>query len=649
MHANASNRPLAHRPASAFALLVALVLAAAIPVFIPRSASAESGTILSSAQNTFVAAKWHDWFCVNDELCRTGDVNGDTVDDVVAFVPRTGATWVALGQHGGSAFSASSIWAHSFCTAPRDCQLADINGDGRDDAIAFDPTSQTMTVAISTGHAFAEPTTYTAPGCTRNAVCTTGDVDGDGDHDLIVFRRGTSSSPDGRVWVSRATTFCSPGARWSDGRGTFFSTAGFCSTSFGSPEQWHSWFCVANQACLVGDFNGDGRDDIAAFGKLDRGYVWYALASRAEPAFGPARLAARELCTHDAVCDVADVNGDGRDDLVSFSQRYTGPDDLRDTIPGGDVFVALSGPAHSLEDILAGHVRFGPVTIRHDWFCITGEVCATGDFNGDGRDDLVTFVRNNHPARRGDVYVALSDFGKATSWQLTADRLRIVKSEEGSDEPYLQLITFRSTFGQRGSTELHIRRIFPRDLPTSIARFDDVHLPTAGEIFDGAPLEVMGAIVIALESDATPWGTVNDMMRDIRDALRIELVRIIENGNVLTVVTNPSQLQRDLADAENNIRAAITPSGLEAAGIWLSSWTDPDDLIGVHTFVYIAGDKEVDSMLRFAGDRDATIGIVGETLGANGTTTASLQCLDPQCRVDPSVRYDLTTTMAPTR
>jgi hypothetical protein len=52
-----------------------------------------------------------------------------------------------------------------------------------------------------------------------------------------------------------------------------------------------------------------------------------------------------------------------------------------------------------------------PVTFTErkvdDWFAIGAEVPAVGDVNGDGRADLLTFLRDA-PERRGYVYVALS-------------------------------------------------------------------------------------------------------------------------------------------------------------------------------------------------------------------------------------------------
>ena len=56
-----------------------------------------------------------------------------------------------------------------------------------------------------------------------------------------------------------------------------------------------------------------------------------------------------------------------------------------------------------------------PGTLWHRSFCQRGEVCQVGDFNGDGRDDIVTFIRNSAPGERvGDVLVALSDGSRFT-------------------------------------------------------------------------------------------------------------------------------------------------------------------------------------------------------------------------------------------
>ena len=46
----------------------------------------------------------------------------------------------------------------------------------------------------------------------------------------------------------------------------------------------------------------------------------------------------------------------------------------------------------------------------NDFFCIGSEICRTGDFNGDGRQDVATFLRSTQLGdKEGDIYVALAN------------------------------------------------------------------------------------------------------------------------------------------------------------------------------------------------------------------------------------------------
>jgi hypothetical protein len=51
-----------------------------------------------------------------------------------------------------------------------------------------------------------------------------------------------------------------------------------CTTgNFTTASQWHNSFCYGFETCLVGDFNGDQVDDIAAV-VPGQGYVWVSLS-----------------------------------------------------------------------------------------------------------------------------------------------------------------------------------------------------------------------------------------------------------------------------------------------------------------------------------------------------------------------------------
>lgn len=88
------------------------------------------------------------------------------------------------------------------------------------------------------------------------------------------------------------------------------------------------------------------------------------------------------------------MNGDGRDDIVTFTRGDQ-----------ADVFVSLSDGGRFVEDSWKWH----------DWFAPNEEIPGTGDFNGDGKDDVVTFTRG----AAGDVFVGKSTgtgFEAAPKW-----------------------------------------------------------------------------------------------------------------------------------------------------------------------------------------------------------------------------------------
>ena len=71
-----------------------------------------------------------------------------------------------------------------------------------------------------------------------------------------------------------------------------------------------------------------------------------------------------------------------------------------------------------------------PQSVWHSWFAVdTLETPYVGDFNGDGKTDIITFTRQN-PNAVGDVYVALSD---GTKFGVEHEVARLVRDHDGRD------------------------------------------------------------------------------------------------------------------------------------------------------------------------------------------------------------------------
>lgn len=192
-----------------------------------------------------------------------------------------------------------------------------------------------------------------------------GDFDGDGRDDVAAFTRGAG----GDVYVARST-------------GTRFDGIG---------DLWSEGFALWSQVPLAGDFDGDGRSDVAAFARGNKPTVSVVLSTGRS--FGPASVWSTSLAPDAAVPAVGDVDGDGKDDVVAFGRG-----------DAATVTVALS-TGRSFRTAPRWHGGFAP----RAW------IPAVADVNGDRRADLVAFSRG----RKADVWVALSNgraFGRATPW-----------------------------------------------------------------------------------------------------------------------------------------------------------------------------------------------------------------------------------------
>ncbi|WP_433650215.1 N-acetylmuramoyl-L-alanine amidase [Micromonospora zamorensis] len=296
------------------------------------------------------------------------DFTGDGRDDVVSFTQGS-LNDVYVATSTGSAFAGTSVkWNDFFGLNGETLLSGDFNGDGRDDIVAFTHGSLAdVYVALSTGTSFGGGLKWHdwfAPGAEVGAV---GDVDGDGRDDIIAFTHDTNAD----VYVALST-----------------------GTGFGPGLKWHDYFSIPGEFPALGDVNGDGRDDIITFtqGPLTASDVIVSLSTGS--GFGAPQKWHDLFAVGTEQPRVGDINGDGRDDIVTFTCNAD-----------ADVYAAIS----------TGTSFVGTTVKWNDLFCLPGEFPYLGDYNGDGKDDIVAFTKGSF----NDVHVGLSTgttFLGATKW-----------------------------------------------------------------------------------------------------------------------------------------------------------------------------------------------------------------------------------------
>ncbi|MCP4134100.1 MAG: trypsin-like serine protease, partial [bacterium] len=226
-----------------------------------------------------------------------GDFNGDGRDDIFRYLPGTSGADVFLSN--GDSFAHSGSWTGAgYGSAPKGWYVGDFNGDGRDDIFRYLPGTSGADVFLSNGSSFVHSGSWTGAG---NGSAPNGwyvgDFNGDGRDDIFRYLPGTSGAD---VFLSNGSSFVHSG-NWTG--------AGYGS----APKGWY-----------VGDFNGDGRDDIFRYLPGTSGADVFLSNGSSFVHSGSWTPAGNGSAPNGWY--VGDFNSDGRDDIFRYLPGVSGAD-----------------------------------------------------------------------------------------------------------------------------------------------------------------------------------------------------------------------------------------------------------------------------------------------------------------------------------
>ncbi|MFD7923723.1 FG-GAP-like repeat-containing protein [Streptomyces sp. NPDC059740] len=328
------------------------------------------------------------------QTVATGDMDGDGHTDLVVSAPgesigdvkAAGSVTVVFGSASGLSDHAIAFHAPK-PTAGRHfgdrIALGDFDHDGRDDLAVVDGSKADVVKGAANLRDTATPkiTSLTPPvGSAGLESVRSGDVNGDGYADLVTVGYDDDPADEGTLAVLPGS---STGLR-----------ATLLGKSVGLP--------FAGYRTVVGDVNGDGKDDVLLDTSFEDGPDDYKLRilpgatgglDTASPVVWQAPLLSG------TATQLADVDGDGHDDLV-VADTFAGDSD---GINSAGALTVVSGGTDWLDPASKRTVSLDTdgvsgVAEGGDLF---GSAVAPADYNGDGTADLAVGVPGKHDEKGG--------------------------------------------------------------------------------------------------------------------------------------------------------------------------------------------------------------------------------------------------------
>ena len=329
-------------------------------------------------------------------LTVSGDFNGDQKSDLAYFVAAPNeAMQIQVRLSNGSTYSDTQNWCYNtqYNSLERirgRVAVGEFNGDGKDDIAAmYEYNNNTMKIHVwlSTGSSFngfyswldsMTPGSYEPARVTGRFVA--GDFNGDGKDDLAAMYKYNDDTMKLQVWPSTGSSF-----------NGFYSWKESMTPGSYNADRVTGRF-------VAGDFNGDGKDDLAAMYKYNddtmKLQVWPSTGSSFNGFYSWKESMTPGSYNADRVTGrfvAGDFNGDGKDDLAAM-YKYNG-----DTMK----IQVWPSTGSSFNGFYSWKESMTPGSYEPDR--ATGLVVC-GDMNADGKDDITALYAYNEGLGQPHIY-----------------------------------------------------------------------------------------------------------------------------------------------------------------------------------------------------------------------------------------------------